>query len=227
MGCGKSTTPAYSSDSRFVAGGKKSLTPERTEKDRRERRVTAPFRTTKRWAYATLSDRRETQSDLTLTKKRNPASCETGFFGSWDFLLEGVPRAELELARGVDGLGDLSEGESLLLDPDDAVHAGISVLGRVGHVIAGDVEAQRLPFGDFECLVNGHIEITRSAGANVIQIGWRGSRCEGVYCPTALGSRLCKAINGKPVVHGVGSTGRRIACHVSPLTEVRRARSRV
>src|SRR5215469_5661270 len=70
MGCGKSTTPAYSSDSRFVAGGKKSLTPERTEKDRRERRVTAPFRTTKRWAYATLSDRRETQSDLTLTKKK-------------------------------------------------------------------------------------------------------------------------------------------------------------
>src|ERR1700752_2175793 len=86
----------------------------------------------------------------------------------------------MELARGVDGLFDLSEGLALLLDTDNTVHAGISVLRRVAHVVAGDVEAQGFCFGEFERLVDGHVEVAGSAGANVIKIGRSGSRHDGI-----------------------------------------------
>ena len=128
------------------------------------------------------------------------------------------PRSELELARGVDGLRNLSKGLTLLLHTHNGVDAGISVLRRIAHVVAGDIEAQRFRFRDFERLVKGHVEVTRAAGANVIKIGRSGSRSEGIRIRRTTG--LSKAINVEPIVYGMGSTTCRVADHVSPLVEI-------
>ena len=79
------------------------------------------------------------------------------------------PRSKLELARGIDVGCDQPEVKALLLHADNAVHAWVSVLRKVSHVVAGEIEAQRFRFPKVKRLVNGEVQIARSPGANVVR----------------------------------------------------------
>jgi hypothetical protein len=55
--------------------------------------------------------------------------------------LEDKPRPKLELTRGVDVVRDQPKWETLLYRTDHAGHAWVSPLRKVGHVVAGEIEA--------------------------------------------------------------------------------------
>lgn len=82
-------------------------------------------------------------------------------------------RAKLELARGVEGVRNHSRRTA---PGTDARHAWISELRRVAQVVGGDVEAKRFRLGQLKRLVNGHIQLARSPGANMIKESWGISR---------------------------------------------------
>jgi len=82
----------------------------------------------------------------------------SGALANWS---EFKPCAKLELARSIDVVADHSERFAFASHADYAVHTRVSVLRVVGHVIARDIEAQRLRFGELERFVDGEVEIAR------------------------------------------------------------------
>ena len=133
------------------------------------------------------------------------AEKETGifrgrFFSYPDSLLEAKPRSELELARGIDRVCDLSEGKALLRRIRNTGHAWVSVLRRVSGVIRGDIKAECFRFPEHKRLVNGKVKIASTSRANVIKIGRRGSGNE-----RAGGNG--EAVVVEPCGCGMGSAG--------------------
>ena len=82
-----------------------------------------------------------------MLPQKNPASGEAGRLLTSHLRLEGKPRPELELARRVHRVRDLSEWGTLRRTPTKLVMVGYPHCAVVGHVIAGNIEAERFRFG--------------------------------------------------------------------------------
>ena len=113
-------------------------------------------------------------------------------------VLEDEARAKLELAGAVDGFADSSEGGSLLLYVSNAVHAGVSVLRRVAHVIARDIEAQCFGFRQLNRFIDGKVQVASTSCADLIKVSWGAPRNKGRRWQR-------KAVDVKPMAHCVGS----------------------
>ncbi len=150
---------------------------------------------------------------------KTPARGAAGFL-VFLFASEREPRAELELARSVHIVGDLSKLLARLSRSSQVDHVWVSVLRRIRRVVRGDIEAQRFRFSHLKCLVDREIQVARSPRANVVQIVRSISRNVGIRRATVFSSRLNKTTDVEAGRRRVRSALCRIADHIGPLIEI-------